>query len=690
VTAASSLRSRARRRSELAACARRLASLLAPAFVLVAACSQPESPLVPVYRMNQELLAPGDRNRDCKIGDEVRASIGCVPSLLLRNERRVVGPDGRVALSLTLPVRRRGPVPVLVEVRCWPVGQLEQVDRRAILAPRETPTLAFPLDVKVAPPGAEVAISAIAYELPAPGKRWFTRPLEIGKGAVLEVGLAIHDVAAMAGASPADFRLVARTAGGVEHELLHRLVAPTQPPAWQDERVELADLAGQKVQFSFESTARPRADDRSPEAFTFAIWGAPRILEPRRVDGRYDLVLVSLDTLRADVVGAEVNGERLTPELDALAAEGSSFADVMTTYPSTSAAHMSLFTSTYPSVHGVIFPTFALPATIHTLPEILGNQGYTTAAVTEGGMLAAMSGFRRGFDFYREFSGHEVWYSPRQVERTFRAGLHWIERHRDERFFLFLHTYQVHNPYTPPPEYAPSAQPDAPPGRAPSGRALYEGEVRYTDATVGELVRGLHDLGVLDRAIVAVTSDHGEEFGEHGGLAHARTVYEEVMRIPLILWGPGAVPEGRVVDAPASIVDIVPTLLDLLRLPPAGGVQGQSLVAALRGDAPTANRIRFAEGPGQKLPAGILQVARDRDHKWIARKNTLDEQQIFDLRSDPTEKAPLDDPSLRARGKELLTDFNERILAGGEHAKPAERALDEETEGKLRALGYVD
>src|SRR5262249_19779852 len=150
-----------------------------------------------------------------------------------------------------------------------------------------------------------------------------------------------------------------------------------------------------------------------------------------------------------DFVGSDVNGRPLTPKLDALAAEGASFKDVVTTYPSTAAAHMSLFTSRYVSAHGVTFPTHILPESIPTLPQILSQRGFSTAAVTEGGMLATGSGFLRGFDSYREYSGAEVWSSERQVEKTFASGLDWVARHRDERFFLFLHTYQVHNPYTP-------------------------------------------------------------------------------------------------------------------------------------------------------------------------------------------------------------------------------------------------
>jgi arylsulfatase A-like enzyme len=664
--------------------------------VSLGACSRsgPETALEPVYRLEQALVGAGDRTQSCRVGNEVRPSIGCTRAVPLRSERRTLEADRRIALSLVLPVRAARPRPLLVEVRIWRPQSPEKIEHQVVSVRRGQPKLEVELETKIGTPGEELVVSAFAYEVPSQGKRWATRGVTIGDHAVLDVGLALHEVGVRAGASPAEFRLIARTEAGDETALLRRTVTPAESSAWVDERIDLSPLAGQRVQFVFESVARPELGSDPLRAFTIAVWGAPRVLEPRRVDGRYNLVLISLDTLRGDFVGSEVNGSPLTPRLDALAAAGASFQDVVTTYPSTAAAHMSLFTSTYPSIHGVTFPTHILPDSIQTLPEVLAAHGFTTAAVTEGGMLSPGSGFLRGFDVYREYSGGEVWHSERQVEKTFASGLEWVERNRDQRFFLFLHTYQVHNPYTPPESYRIVSGSDGKPTQQDNTpRAFYKGEIRYTDATVGDLVERLGQIGVLDSAILVITSDHGEELHEHGWVGHAMNVYEPAMRIPLILWGPSVVPEGRSISDPASLLDVAPTLLDLLRLPPVAGLQGQSLVPALEGKGLAATRVRYAEGPERgKKPSrsGPLVMAREGNHKWIAHKGAPERTEIYDLRSDPGERHPLDDAALRERGEQLFREFDALVESAARHPKPPERALDEETAGKLRALGYID
>jgi arylsulfatase A-like enzyme len=664
----------------------RRAILLGGLLAIASACSQPDTVLEPVKRLEQEITPAVDGNLDCEIGGEFRPSIGCIRPRPLRNERRTVEPDGRIRFELLLPPLAR---PHLVEFRIWGRGDIETFESKAFFVPGGQKALAVDEAVAIRKPGEEVVVGSFAYELPPAASRELTRTMPIRKDSVLDLGIGLAPIAVRAGASPAEFRLIAVDETGERHELLSRTIAPEESGVWHDERIDLARFAGRRIQLAFETVIRPALGADPTRSFTLGLWGGPKLLEPRPLEGRFDLVLISLDTLRADLVGSEseIDGEPVTPELDAIAAEGTSFTDVMTTYPSTSAAHMSLFTGTFPKLHGVTFPTNALPDTIATLPQILAAHGFATAAVTEGGMLAAQSGFRRGFDSYREFSGTDVWKSPRQVERTFAAGVDWVERHPDERFFLFLHTYQVHSPYTPPPEFMPSrAAKDSP----TPGRDRYEAEVRYTDSEVGALMQKLERAGALDRAIVVITSDHGEEFSEHGGVYHARTVYDEVMRVPLIFWGPGAVPEGRVLSAPASLVDVLPTLLELAGLPPEVALQGKSLVPAMRGESRDDARIRFGEGPARKSDSGSFLVARDRNHKWIARSKALAESEIYDLGSDPGEQRPLDDPALRARGVELFGEFDALMDRGGKHDKPAERELDEETESKLRALGYLE
>jgi arylsulfatase A-like enzyme len=195
-------------------------------------------------------------------------------------------------------------------------------------------------------------------------------------------------------------------------------------------------------------------------------------------------------------------------------------------------------------MHGVIGPLDALPFDIPTLAELLAQHGWETGAVTEDGMLVAGAGFQRGFAYYRENKAESIWEAKGQVDVTFRHGLEWLQEHRDEKFFLFLHTYQVHSPYLPPPEYdrfktyrdGDREVPITPQtSGAIRGSHAYAGEVLYTDHEIGILLAGLRDLRLDERTLVVFTSDHGEEFGEHGWIGHDETVYDEVLHVPLLM-----------------------------------------------------------------------------------------------------------------------------------------------------------
>ena len=277
-------------------------------------------------------------------------------------------------------------------------------------------------------------------------------------------------------------------------------------------------------------------------------------------------------------------------------------------------------------------------------------------------MLSAYVGFVRGFDQYREIKGKTLWSTAGEIEQTFGEGLRWVEQHRDERFFLFLHTYQVHNPYEPPPAYdlfksyekdGQLVPIDAKTPVWERDRRLYAGEVRYTDAVLDGLLDHLGELGLLDETIVVVTSDHGDEFGEHGLIGHAKTVYDEVMHVPMVLLAPRLVPAGRRIDVPVSLIDLAPTLLDLTGLPVPPAMHGQSLVPLLRGGAFPPSRVLYAEAPPWGPHSGHRVAARTAGFKWIASDDPEVPMLVFDLTTDPGEQAPLDDPQLTEPGARL-------------------------------------
>jgi arylsulfatase A-like enzyme len=323
--------------------------------------------------------------------------------------------------------------------------------------------------------------------------------------------------------------------------------------------------------------------------------------------------------------------------------------------------------------------------------------------VTENAMLFARA-FAPGFDFYREEKGLNVWDTRGDIETTFGAGLQWIRGHARERFFLFLHTYQVHSPYLPPPEYDlwktwTHDDTESPiDGTTPAyvrDRALYAGEVRYTDAVVGRLFGELERLGVLSDTIVIVTSDHGEEFAEHGGREHARTVYEELLHVPLVVVAPGLVPAGLTIEAPVSLVDVVPTLLALGGIAAPPGVQGRSLAGLMRGDPFPSDRVLFAE-KGPLSDTRRLVAARKGSMKWIFRSDREGKPEIYDLAADPHEQHSLASPDLVAAGRPLFAAHREmrdrarRWRGSDGESGPVPANVDDDVTGKLRALGYLD
>ncbi len=324
-------------------------------------------------------------------------------------------------------------------------------------------------------------------------------------------------------------------------------------------------------------------------------------------------VLISIDTLRADHVGAYGYDKPTTPFLDSLAARGVLFERAYAPIPATLPSHLSMFTGLYPGEHGVYPPSGILSPDIPTLPERFRAAGFRTAGHSEGGYVMGGYGFARGFE---EWTDTE-YTSDADVDRTFGRGAEFLARvGSDERFFLFLHTYAVHDPYAPPGgaggffEGAPPADAFEPTGEnlasfnrgrlrvAPGAvdwyRALYDASVRYVDGALERLVGELERLGLADETTLVVTSDHGEEFLEHGRLAHTQ-IYPESLHVPLIVIPPG---NGAAVRVPGlvQLVDLPTTLVELAGLEPLLPGGGRSLLPLAADPSATLGRDAYAEG----------------------------------------------------------------------------------------------
>lgn len=350
-------------------------------------------------------------------------------------------------------------------------------------------------------------------------------------------------------------------------------------------------------------------------------------LEPSR-----GVILISVDTLRADHLGAYGYDQPTSPTFDRLAERGILFERSVVQYPSTLTSHMSIFTGLYPQEHSVMPPSTVLSPTIPTLPEHFQAHGFRTAGHTEGGFVAGGYGFSRGFDEFTD----TAYQADTDIERTYERGLDFLRSIEDgQRFFLFLHTYSVHDPYEPPMEYRQRFWSGPPPSTFGSSgenlrqvnsgdleispetveyfRAMYDASIRYTDDVLEGFLAEVKALGLMDEITLVVTSDHGEEFWEHSRMAHTQ-VYPESLLVPLLILHPG-LQEGRRVPEVVESVDLAPTLLELAGVDPPDGFSGRSLVPFVEDRAEVG---RGSQGYAEVFDVEFVRtvVAQDRSRRY--------------------------------------------------------------------------
>ncbi len=393
-----------------------------------------------------------------------------------------------------------------------------------------------------------------------------------------------------------------------------------------------------------------------------------------------NVILITIDTLRADrlsCLGSDVR----TPHLDRLASEGLLFTNASTTVPFTLPAHSSIMTGTYPPFHGVRENVgYYLGEDNRTLAQILSEAGWQTAGFVSAFVLDSRWGIGRGFEHYFDdfdlgaFEDANLGSVQRPGPETLAAALTWLDSRDPKRpFFLWLHLFDPHDPYTPPEPYRSEY-----PGRP------YDAEVAYTDQLVGDFLDELENRDLLDRSALVLTADHGEGLGDHGETFHGYFVYDSTVHVPLILRLPDRINAGRRIDAAVSHVDIVPTVLELTGQPAPEQLHGRSLLQAP--DDVGDSRV-YAESFYPLLHYGWapLRSLRSATHKYIESPTP----ELFDLKADPGEAKSLfaSEPGVgRAMARSLL-DLAQRLEEGA--ATAAAPDLDEQTLAQLRALGYM-
>jgi choline-sulfatase len=398
------------------------------------------------------------------------------------------------------------------------------------------------------------------------------------------------------------------------------------------------------------------------------------------------LVLVTIDTLRADRLGCYGSADVATPHLDRVAREGALAAQATAHVPLTRPSHVSLFTGLLPSGHGIrdnVSP--GLVPQVPTLASTLKQAGFQTGGFVSSIVLSRQSGLDRGFDQYAdqfEADTDDTRFLntiQRRGDETLGLALAWLQKvPREERLFLWLHLYDPHDPYTPPEPYAARY----------AGRP-YDGEVAWSDELVGRLDAALERQGVKGDTLLIVTSDHGEGLGEHGENLHGFFVYQATLHVPMLFRGPG-IPAGGRLGVTVQTVDILPTALDLLGVAPTPGAKlaGRSLAPGLRGGSTLAELPAYAESLIPLLHFGWsdLRVLREGRFKYIAAPRP----ELFDLRQDPRETRNLAvaEPAKAEAMRAALAPYLEAERSAAKTAE-AQATVPPDLLEKLGALGYL-
>ena len=445
--------------------------------------------------------------------------------------------------------------------------------------------------------------------------------------------------------------------------------------------------------------------------------------QPVPAAGQPNVLLVSIDSLRSDHVHAYGYGRETTPTIDGLAHDGALFRTAVSPTSWTLPAHLTLLTSLPPEEHGVVSDGMRMRENALFLSEVLWDAGYTTAGFVSGPYLNAAYGFAQGWDHYDDYTVARVSHlaawkgvtSPPLLGMVSEWLHGWDAQGRGRPFFIFLHMWDVHYDYTPPPPYDSMFDPDyrgtvtgedfelgtqVHAGMDPRDLehvvALYDGEIRYTDLYLGKVLDQLRALGVLDNTIVVVTADHGDEFFEHGRKGHKKALYDESILVPLVIRFPQKVPAGRVVDPQVRLMDVAPTIISLAGLhKPAefgsraaqGAAAPHDLTPWMIGEGALPPLMAFSDLAGEaEVP---LAAVRSPDFKLIQEVEGHRHEELYDLTKDPGEHQNLVRPDRVAETplRQELAAWRETFQGTQTLSQTVE--LSEDHKERLRALGYL-
>jgi len=407
---------------------------------------------------------------------------------------------------------------------------------------------------------------------------------------------------------------------------------------------------------------------------------------------RPNVVLITLDTVRADHMGFLGSPRGLTPNLDAMARQSLVFTRAYAQAPLTTASHATILTGTYPQFHKVNDFDVPLARDLPYAPDIFRRHGYKTAAfvgsiILDPGARFAL-GFDRGFDtydaaFHRRRAGEDRYRTiERRADEVVAHAVAWLNKHPKGPFFLWVHLYDAHDPYDPPEPY-----------RTRYASTPYEGEIAYVDSAVSKLLNHLRARGLYEDAVIAVMADHGECLGSHGEISHGVFLYDETIRVPLVLRIPEGRSQGKRIESSVELTDVLPTILQASGIPVPHEVQGISLLPIIKStlsgkgtSVSSAEPTAYAESDYPRRAFGWSSVRALRTGKYLfvsAPKN-----EVYDLSIDPEAKHDVSSTStaVTASLARRLDTFRTKTSSSRQALSVG---LDSEQKEKLSALGYV-
>ncbi len=405
------------------------------------------------------------------------------------------------------------------------------------------------------------------------------------------------------------------------------------------------------------------------------------------------VILISIDTLRADHLSAYGYKTIHTPQIDSFAQNGTQFTEAACQIPLTLPSHTSLFTSTYPFENGIEENAERVPGGVVTLASVLRSHGYKTGAFIGGVFLERQFGLDQGFDDYdspfnfqagSRISGSMIFaggpqnpYSVREVRDgalVIRGALRWLAAHHGQPVLAFVHLFDVHEPYSIPAEAARKR-----------GLSRYDAQIEYVDKILGLFRERLQASGWWDRSLVVLLSDHGESLGEHGETSHGYFIYQSTLHVPLIFhWPSGTSGYAAQANQPAGLIDVAPTILDVLRLPAPASFEGRSLLADLKPGAE--GHAVFSESVYARDAFGWapLRSLRAGKYKYIS----APKPELYDLHEDPHEQVNLVEKN-HAKAVELQTGLEKLMAQRSAKAQAAHADTTPAARTLLQSLGYV-